>query len=191
MFAAENGLKGDPRLQAISDAIRVVPHFPKPGIMFQDITTLLLDHKAFKDTVDIFVDRYRDMDISVVAGVEARGFMFGPSIALAIGAKFVPLRKPRKLPGEVIAEAYDLEYGSDCLEMHVGAVHPGERVIVIDDLVATGGTLSAAIRLLERVGAQVVECACVIGLREVKGQRRLNGKPLYILVEPREIDGCY
>ncbi|XP_039007870.1 adenine phosphoribosyltransferase 5-like [Hibiscus syriacus] len=190
MFAAENGLKGDPRLQAISDAIRVVPHFPKQGIMFQDITTLLLDHKAFQHTIDIFVDRYRDMDISVIAGVEARGFMFGPSIALAIGAKFVPLRKPKKLPGEVIAEAYELEYGTDCLEMHVGAIPPGERVIVIDDLVATGGTLSAAIRLLERVGAEVVECACVIGLREVKGQRRLNGKPLYILVEPREIDGC-
>ncbi|KAL4298265.1 hypothetical protein GQ457_12G020150 [Hibiscus cannabinus] len=191
MFAAENGLKGDPRLQAISNAIRVVPHFPKQGIMFQDITTLLLDHKAFKHTVDIFVDRYKGMDISVVAGVEARGFMFGTAIALAIGAKFVPLRKPKKLPGEVIAEAYELEYGSDCLEMHVGAVEAGERAIVIDDLVATGGTLSAAIRLLERVGAQVVECGCVIGLREVKGQRRLNGKPLYILVEPREIDGCY
>ncbi|KAG4195215.1 hypothetical protein ERO13_A06G098600v2 [Gossypium hirsutum] len=190
MFAAENGLKGDARLQAISNAIRVVPHFPKQGIMFQDITTLLLDHKAFKNTVDIFVDRYKDMDISVVAGVEARGFMFGPTIALAIGAKFVPLRKPKKLPGEVIAEAYELEYGSDCLEMHVGAVEAGERAIVIDDLVATGGTLSAAISLLERVGAEVVECACVIGLREVKGQRRLNGKPLYILVEPREIDSC-
>ncbi|KAG6585477.1 Adenine phosphoribosyltransferase 5, partial [Cucurbita argyrosperma subsp. sororia] len=121
MFAAENGLKGDPRLQGISQAIRVVPHFPKPGIMFQDITTLLLDHKAFKDTVDIFVDRYRGMNISVVAGVEARGFMFGPSIALAIGAKFVPLRKPRKLPGEVISEAYDLEYGNDCLEMQIDA----------------------------------------------------------------------
>ncbi|KAK4600756.1 hypothetical protein RGQ29_010395 [Quercus rubra] len=187
MFAAENGLKGDPRLQAISQAIRVVPHFPKPGIMFQDITTLLLDHKAFKDTVDIFVDRYRDMGISVVAGVEARGFMFGPSIALAIGAKFVPLRKPRKLPGEVISEAYVLEYGTDCLEMHVGAVQTGERALVIDDLVATGGTLSAAIRLL---GAEVIECACVIGLPEVKGQCRLNGKPLYILVEPREIDNC-
>ncbi|KAJ6856399.1 adenine phosphoribosyltransferase 5-like [Populus alba x Populus x berolinensis] len=190
MFAAENGLKGDPRLQGISEAIRVVPHFPKPGIMFQDITTLLLDHKAFKDTVDIFVDRYRDMGISVVAGVEARGFMFGPAIALAIGAKFVPLRKPRKLPGEVIAESYELEYGTDCLEMHVGAVEPGERAIVIDDLVATGGTLSAAIRLLERMEAEVVECACVIGLREVKGQCRLNGKPLYILVEPRQIDNC-
>lgn len=191
MFASENGLKGDPRLQAISDAIRVVPHFPKEGIMFQDITTLLLNHKAFKDTVDIFVDRYRNMNISVVAGVEARGFMFGPSVALAIGAKFVPLRKPKKLPGEVIAEAYELEYGTDCLEMHVGAVQPGERAIVIDDLVATGGTLSAAIKLLERVGAQVVECACVVGLREVKGQRRLDGKPLYILVEPRPIDGYY
>ncbi|XP_071903290.1 adenine phosphoribosyltransferase 5 isoform X3 [Coffea arabica] len=98
MFAEENGLRGDPRLQGISDAIRVIPHFPKPGIMFQDITTLLLDHKAFKDTIDIFVERYREMDISVVAGVEARGFMFGPSIALAIGAKFLPLRKPGKLP---------------------------------------------------------------------------------------------
>ncbi|KAG7029503.1 Adenine phosphoribosyltransferase 5 [Cucurbita argyrosperma subsp. argyrosperma] len=191
MFAAENGLKGDPRLQGISQAIRVVPHFPKPGIMFQDITTLLLDHKAFKDTVDIFVDRYRGMNISVVAGVEARGFMFGPSIALAIGAKFVPLRKPRKLPGEVISEAYDLEYGTDCLEMHNDAVKAGERALVIDDLVATGGTLSAAIKLLERMGAEVVECACVVGLREVKGQRRLNGKPLYILVEPRQLDDCF
>lgn len=190
MFAAENGLRGDPRLQGISEAIRVVPHFPKKGIMFQDITTLLLNHKAFKDTVDIFVDRYRDMDISVVAGIEARGFMFGPSIALAIGAKFVPLRKPGKLPGERISESYVLEYGTDCLEMHVGAVQPGERAVVIDDLVATGGTLSAAIRLLERMDAKVVECGCVIGLPEAKGQNRLNGKPLYILVEPRELEDC-
>ncbi|KAK4274443.1 hypothetical protein QN277_017661 [Acacia crassicarpa] len=188
MFAEENGLKGDPRLQAISQAIRVVPHFPKQGIMFQDITTLLLDHKAFKNAIDIFVDRYRDMHISVVAGVEARGFMFGPPIALGIGAKFVPLRKPRKLPGEVISEKYELEYGSDCLELHIGAVQPGERTLIIDDMVATGGTLSAAIRLLERVGADVVECACVIGVPEVKGHCRLNGKPLYVLVEPREID---
>ncbi|XP_038695883.1 adenine phosphoribosyltransferase 5-like isoform X2 [Tripterygium wilfordii] len=153
MYAAENGLNGDPRLEAIHQAIRVVPDFPKPG-------------------------------------VEARGFMFGPSIALAIGAKFVPLRKPRKLPGKVISEAYELEYGTDCLEMHIDAVQPGERALVIDDVVATGGTLSAAIRLLERVGADVVECACVIGLREVKGQCRLNGKPVYILIEPRLVDNC-
>ncbi|GMH07022.1 hypothetical protein Nepgr_008862 [Nepenthes gracilis] len=190
MFAAENGLKGDPRLKAISEAIRVIPNFPKPGIMFQDITTLLLDHNAFKHTIDIFVDRYRDMDISVVAGVEARGFMFGPSIALAIGAKFVPLRKPRKLPGEVISESYVLEYGTDSLEMHVGAVRPGDRALIIDDLVATGGTLFAAINLLERSGAEVTECACVIGLPIVKERFRSNGKRLYFLVEPRQLEDC-
>ncbi|XP_037491813.1 adenine phosphoribosyltransferase 2 isoform X4 [Jatropha curcas] len=111
LLSRENGLQGDPRLKAISDAIRVVPHFPKPG-------------------------------------VEARGFIFGPSIALAIGAKFVPLRKPKKLPGEVISEEYVLEYGNDCLEIHIGAIKHGERAIIIDDLVATGGTLSAAITLL-------------------------------------------
>ncbi|XP_027331097.1 adenine phosphoribosyltransferase 5-like isoform X2 [Abrus precatorius] len=192
MFCQKNGAKGeDPRLQAISEAIRVVPHFPKQGIMFQDITTLLLDHKAFKDAVDIFIDRYRDMSISVVAGVEARGFIFGSSIALGIGAKFVPLCKPQKLPGEVISEKYVLEYGTDCLEMHLGAVKPSERVIIVDDLVATGGTLSAAIRLLERAGGEVVECACVIGLPDLKVQCRLNGKPLYILVEPRQVENCF
>ncbi|RWW19241.1 hypothetical protein GW17_00016722 [Ensete ventricosum] len=147
MLEEENGVV-DPRLQAIKAAIRVVPHFPKPGIMFNDITTMLLRPKVFKDAVEIFVDRYRDMSISAVAGVEARGFIFGPPIALALGAKFIPLRKPKKLPGEVISESYVLEYGTDSLEMHVGAVQPGERVIIIDDLVATGGTLCAAINLL-------------------------------------------
>ncbi|XP_022568529.1 adenine phosphoribosyltransferase 2 isoform X1 [Brassica napus] len=149
MFAVENGLQGDPRLQTISDAIRVIPHFPKTGIMFQDITTLLLDPVAFKHVVDIFVDRYKHMNISLVAGVEARGFIFGPPIALAIGAKFVPLRKPGKLPGRVISEEYELEYGNDRLEMSMEAVKTHERALVIDDLVATGGTLSASINLLD------------------------------------------
>uniref|UniRef100_A0A0E0HRR5 adenine phosphoribosyltransferase n=2 Tax=Oryza nivara TaxID=4536 RepID=A0A0E0HRR5_ORYNI len=158
----------DPRLQGISDAIRVVPHFPKQGIMFNDITPLLLRPGVFKDAVDIFVERYRGMAIAAVAGIEARGFIFGPAIALAIGAKFIPLRKPKKLPGEVISETYVLEYGTDCLQMHVGAIEPGERVLIVDDLVATGGTLCAAIRLLERAGADVVECACLIGLPKFK-----------------------
>ncbi|CAN6936753.1 unnamed protein product [Brassica oleracea] len=184
MFAVENGLQGDPRLQTISDAIRVIPHFPKTGIMFQDITTLLLDPVAFKHVVDIFVDRYKHMNISLVAGVEARGFIFGPPIALAIGAKFVPLRKPGKLPGRVISEEYELEYGNDRLEMSMEAVKTHERALVIDDLVATGGTLSASINLLERAGAEVVECACVVGLPKFKGECRLKGKPLYVLVEP-------
>ncbi|KAG2681482.1 hypothetical protein I3843_11G147400 [Carya illinoinensis] len=173
----------DPRIHGIKTKIRVVPNFPKPGIMFQDITTLLLDPKAFKDTIDLFVERYKGKNISVVAGVEARGFIFGPPIALAIGAKFVPLRKPRKLPGQVISEEYILEYGRDCLEMHVGAVEPGERALVVDDLIATGGTLCAAMNLLECVGAEVVECACLIELPELKGRGRLKGKPLYVLVE--------
>lgn len=174
---------GDPRIHDIKTKIRVVPDFPKPGIMFQDITTLLLDPKAFKDTIDLFVERYKSKNISVVAGVEARGFIFGPPIALAIGAKFVPLRKPKKLPGKVISEEYVLEYGRDCLEMHVGAVEPGERALVVDDLIATGGTLCAAMNLIERAGAEVVECACVIELPDLKGRERLKGKPLYILVE--------
>ncbi|KAF5729869.1 adenine phosphoribosyltransferase 4-like [Tripterygium wilfordii] len=173
----------DPRIHGIKNKIRVVPNFPKPGIMFQDITTLLLDPKAFRDTIDLFVERYKGKNISVVAGIEARGFIFGPPIALAIGAKFVPLRKPKKLPGEVIFEEYVLEYGRDCLEMHVGAVQPGENALVVDDLIATGGTLRAAMNLLERAGAEVVECACVIELPDLKGRERLNGKPLFVLVE--------
>ncbi|KAF3604851.1 hypothetical protein DY000_02047138, partial [Brassica cretica] len=172
----------DPRIPKIASSIRVIPDFPKPGIMFQDITTLLLDTEAFKDTIDIFVERYKGKGISVVAGVEARGFIFGPPIALAIGAKFVPLRKPKKLPGKVISEEYSLEYGTDKIEMHVGAVEPGERAIIIDDLIATGGTLAAAIRLLERVGVTIAECACVIELPVLKGREKLGETPLFILV---------
>ncbi|CAN1274412.1 Adenine phosphoribosyltransferase 1, chloroplastic [Linum perenne] len=172
----------DPRLAGIASAIRVIPDFPKPGIMFQDITTLLLDVEAFKDTIDLFVERYKDKGISVVAGIEARGFIFGPPLALAIGAKFVPLRKPKKLPGEVISEEYSLEYGTDKIEMHVGAVQAGERALVVDDLIATGGTLNAAIKLLERVGVEVYECACLIELPELKGRDRLGDKPLFVLV---------
>ncbi|KAL0738778.1 hypothetical protein Bca4012_014988 [Brassica carinata] len=189
-----NKQEEDPRINGIKTKIRVVPDFPKKGIMFQDITTVLLDPKAFKDTIDLFVERYRDKNISdiaikatfvVISGIEARGFLFGPPIALAIGAKFVPLRKPKKLPGETIFEEYELEYGNDRLEMHVGAVEAGDRALVVDDLIATGGTLCAAINLLERVGAEVVECACVIELPELKGRQRLKGKPLCMLVEYR------
>uniref|UniRef100_A0A161ZZ10 adenine phosphoribosyltransferase n=2 Tax=Daucus carota subsp. sativus TaxID=79200 RepID=A0A161ZZ10_DAUCS len=170
------------RIAKISSTIRIIPDFPKPGIMFHDITTLLLDHAAFKDTIDLFVERYKDMNISVVAGVEARGFIFGPPIALAIGAKFVPLRKPNRLPGEVISEEYSLEYGTDIMEMHLGAVQAGDQALVVDDLIATGGTLCAAMKLLERVGAHVVECACVVELVELKGRDRLGEKPLFVLV---------
>ncbi|KAJ6851911.1 adenine phosphoribosyltransferase 1-like [Iris pallida] len=180
---ASSSNEEDPRLQRIASSIRVIPNFPKPGVMFQDITTTLLDPKAFRDTIDLFVERYREKGITVVAGIEARGFIFGPPIALDIGAKFVPIRKPKKLPGEVISEEYTLEYGTDKIEMHVGAVQPGDRVLVIDDLIATGGTLCAAIKLLERVGAEVVESACVIELPELKGRDKLGDRPLFVLVK--------
>jgi len=180
MSATKNG---DPRVAYISDSIRAIPDFPHKGIMFWDVTTLLLDHKAFKDTIDIFVERYQDQKIDAIVGIEARGFIFGPPIALAIGAKFVPMRKPKKLPGPVIRQEYSLEYGTDCIEMHTGAIEKGERVVVIDDLIATGGTLGASLKLLEQVGAEVVECGCLIELVDLKGRKKLGGKPLYILVE--------
>ncbi|XP_076947394.1 adenine phosphoribosyltransferase 4-like [Bidens hawaiensis] len=190
MSSGKNGESLD-RIDGIKSSLRVISNFPKQGLTFLDITTLLLDPKAFKDTFDLFVERYKHENISVVAGIEARGFMFGPAIALAIGAKFVPLRKPKKLPvintGEVISEKHELEYGSNCLEMHVGAVKSGDRVIIHDDLIATGGTICAVMNLLERGGAEVVECACVIEAPELKGRERLmsRGKPLYALVEVR------
>lgn len=179
-------MASDGRVERIASTIRVIPDFPKPGILFQDITTLLLDPQAFRDTTDLFVERYKDKGITVVAGVEARGFIFGPPIALAIGAKFVPIRKPKKLPGEVISEEYSLEYGTDKIEMHVGAVQPNDRALIVDDLIATGGTLCAAAKLIERVGAEVVECACVIELPELKGRDKLGNRPVFVLVKAEE-----
>ncbi|GBG62941.1 hypothetical protein CBR_g34312 [Chara braunii] len=173
----------DARVKGIAESIRSIRDFPKPGILFRDVTTLLLNPKAFKDCIDICVERYAESKIDVVAGIEARGFIFGPPIALALGAKFVPVRKAKKLPGEVIGEEYSLEYGTDKIEIHVGAVNPGDRIIVVDDLIATGGTLGAALRLMERVGGEVVECVCVIELPELKGRAKLNGKPLFTVVE--------
>ncbi|KAL5224567.1 hypothetical protein ABZP36_011206 [Zizania latifolia] len=183
---AAAGADFDARVARIASTIRVIPDFPKPGIMFQDITTMLLNPEAFRDTIDLFVERYKDKGITVIAGVEARGFIFGPTIALALNAKFIPLRKPKKLPGEVISEEYSLEYGTDKIEMHVGAVEPNDRAVVVDDLIATGGTLCAAVKLIERAGAEVVECACVIELPELKGRDKLGNKPVFVLVKADE-----
>jgi len=174
---------GDPRVKGIEESIRAIPDWPIKGIMFRDITTLALNPKAFQDTIDIFVERYKSYNLTAVAGIEARGFIFGPPIALALGIKFVMIRKPKKLPGEVVSQEYKLEYGTDKIEMHKGAVVEGDRVLLIDDLVATGGTLGAGIALVERVGAEVVECACVIELPALKGREKLGKTPLYVVVE--------
>lgn len=156
------------------DAIRTIPDYPKPGIMFRDITTLLGDARAFRRAVDELVQPFAGTKIDKVAGVEARGFILGGAVAHQLSAGFVPVRKKGKLPHHVVAMEYALEYGSDIIEMHVDAVEPGQRVVLVDDLIATGGTAEAAVKLLREAGA-VVEAACfVVDLPDLGGRARLE-----------------
>lgn len=167
----------------IRDSIRGIPNFPKPGILFWDVTTLMLNPSAFRFCIDMFSQRYKDLKVDVVAGFEARGLIFGAPLAIALNCAFVPLRKPGKLPGEVLSQEYITEYSRDKICMHVGAVQPGQRVVLVDDLIATGGTMAAGINLVRGAGGEVVEAACVIELPDLKGKAKLGGVPLYILVE--------
>lgn len=154
--------------------IRTIPDHPKPGIQFRDITTLLLDPEGLRRAVDGIADRHRAGGIDLVVGIEARGFIFGTAIAYQLGLGFVPIRKPGKLPGKTIGQDFDLEYGSDRVELHVGAIEAGQKVLLVDDLIATGGTAEAAVGLLREVGAEVAECAFVIALPDLGGVERLE-----------------
>jgi adenine phosphoribosyltransferase len=169
----------------LAKLVRAIPDYPKPGILFRDVTTLLKHPVGFRATVDALVARYRDARIDKVAGIEARGFILGAPLAYALGVGFVPLRKKGKLPGERIGHDYELEYGTDRVEMHLDAVGPGERVLVVDDLIATGGTAEAGVRLVGLVGGVVVECAFVIDLPELGGRKRLEaaGHQVFTLIE--------
>ena len=168
----------------LADAIRTIPDYPKPGIMFRDITTLLGDAAAFRETVDRLVALYRAARIDKVAGIEARGFILGGAVAHQLGVGFIPLRKKGKLPHKVIAMEYDLEYGTDVIEMHHDACGARERVLVIDDLIATGGTAEAAIKLLRQAGAEVAAAAFVVDLPDLGGVSRLEalGVPVSALL---------
>jgi adenine phosphoribosyltransferase len=159
---------------AIRGLIRSIPNYPKPGIVFRDITTLLMSPRGFRRTVDELVQPYAGTRIDKVAGIEARGFILGGAVAHQLATGFVPVRKKGKLPWETIGQDYDLEYGSDRVEMHTDAVARGEQVLLVDDLVATGGTALAAIRLIERSGGRIVGCAFVIDLPDLGGSRRLR-----------------
>ncbi len=165
-------------------AIRTIPDYPKKGIMFRDITTLLGNARAFRSAVDQLVQPYAGIKIDKVAGIEARGFILGGAVAHQLSVGFVPIRKKGKLPHTVIGEDYDLEYGKDRVEIHADAVNKGDNVIVIDDLIATGGTAFAAIKLLERAGAKIVGCAFVIDLPELGGADKIRalGKDVSALV---------
>jgi adenine phosphoribosyltransferase len=154
--------------------IRTIPDYPKPGIEFRDITTLLADPVGFREAVDAMVKVHAVETIDHVVGIEARGFILGGAMAHQLSAGFVPVRKKGKLPGETLEECYDLEYGSDTLEIHVGALKKGDRVLLVDDLLATGGTAEAAVKLIERLGARVIACSFVIDLPDLGGRARLE-----------------
>ena len=162
--------------------IREVPDFPKPGILFYDITTLLKDPLALRQAVDRFVWMFSGRHIDKVVGIESRGFMFGPIVAYNLNAGFVPVRKPGKLPAETVRATYDLEYGSDAIEMHRDAVAPGERVLIVDDLVATGGTALATAKLIESVGGTVAGLGFMIELTFLPGREKLQGYDVVSLI---------
>lgn len=161
-------------ISTLQSLIRIIPDYPKPGIQFRDVTTLLRDPKGLQLAVDGIADRHRQGGIDVVVGIEARGFIFGTAVAYSLGCGFVPLRKPGKLPGKTVGRSFDLEYGSDRIEIHADAVEARTRVLLVDDLIATGGTASAAIELLREVGAELVECDFVVALPELGGVARLE-----------------
>ncbi len=167
----------------LKDLIREVKDFPKVGINFYDITTLLKDPKGFRETVDGLDAHYKGRKIDIVVGIEARGYFFAPAIALALGAGFVPVRKPKKLPHTVKSIAYDLEYGQDTLEVHADAIEPGQNVLIIDDVLATGGTASAVARLVETLGGTVSGLGFVIELAFLNGRSKLDKYDLYSLIQ--------
>ena len=162
--------------------IREVPDFPKPGILFYDITTLLKDKTGLRGVIDGLKDHYRDTQVDVVLGIEARGFIFAPALAYALGAGFVPVRKPNKLPAECVRVTYDLEYGTDSLEMHRDAVGQGQSVLIVDDLLATGGTAAATAELASGLGAQIAGLAFVIELDFLRGRERLAKYDVFSLL---------
>jgi len=172
----------DPRLDLISEAIREVPDFPKPGILFYDITTLLADAAAFSATIDLLIERYRDRNIDHVVAIESRGFIFGAPLAIALGRPLNILRKPGKLPADTDEVSYDLEYGSATLQIHRGELQAGGHAVIIDDLLATGGTAAAAIELVRRQGAEVTEVAFVIELADLGGRAKLEPAPVFSLL---------
>jgi adenine phosphoribosyltransferase len=167
----------------LSETVRSIPDFPKKGIVFRDITTLLKDAEALRNAVDLLSSRYEHSKIDKVVCIESRGFILGSALAVSLGAGFVPVRKKGKLPAEVIREQYALEYGTDVIEMHVDAIQPGERVLLHDDLLATGGTMCAAIRLVEKLQANIVGISFLIELSFLQGRKNLKDYDIYSLVQ--------
>jgi adenine phosphoribosyltransferase len=159
-----------------------VPDFPKPGILFYDITTLLKDPAGLKGVIDALTAQCLNRPVDLVLGIEARGFIFAPAVAYALGAGFIPVRKPKKLPARTVREEYQLEYGTDCVEIHADAIQPGQNVLIVDDLLATGGTAAAVARLVEKLGGKVTGLGFVVELDFLKGREKLTGYDVFSLL---------
>ncbi|MDD9196491.1 adenine phosphoribosyltransferase [Aliivibrio sp. S3MY1] len=167
-------------LELIKNSIKSIPDYPKAGIMFRDVTSLMEDPKAYQATIQLLVEKYKQGGFTKIVGTEARGFLFGAPLALELGVGFIPVRKPGKLPRPTIAQTYDLEYGTDTLEIHTDAIVEGDKVLVVDDLLATGGTIEATVKLIRQLGGDVEHAAFVINLPEIGGQTRLEGLGLNV-----------
>ena len=170
-------------MSSLADLVRNIPDWPKPGIQFKDITTLLSDPRGLAETIDGMAAPFQGKGIELVLGTEARGFLFAPAVALRLGAGVALARKPGKLPWKTVRESYDLEDGTDALELHQDAVKPGQKVLLVDDLLATGGTMLAAARLVEGLGGQVAGCAFLIELSFLPGRRKLSPRPVHSLIQ--------
>jgi adenine phosphoribosyltransferase len=168
--------------EPLKQLIRTVPDFPKPGILFYDITTLLKDKVGMAQLIDAFAAYYIGKEIDLVLGIEARGFIFGPALAYRLNAGFVPVRKPKKLPAPTAKVTYDLEYGTDSLEIHLDAIEPGQRVIIVDDLLATGGTMEATVKLVRQLGGEIAGLAFAIELDFLKGREKFEGYDVFSLL---------
>lgn len=171
------------KIEELKALVRDVPDFPKKGIIFKDITTLIGDENGFKAVIDILYERYKDQHITKIACIESRGFVFGAALADRLRAGVILIRKPGKLPYKTITETYELEYGTDSLQVHIDAATPEDKVLIIDDLLATGGTASASVNLIKRLGAEVVECAFVIELTFLEGVKKLEGIPVFSILK--------
>ena len=169
-------------MDALKKLIREVPDFPKPGINFYDITTLLKDSNGLKLTIDALTDEYSSQKIDTVIGVESRGFIFGAPLAYQLGAGFVPVRKPKKLPAETVSVSYELEYGSDTLEIHKDAVGEGQKVLIVDDLLATGGTARAVVDLVQKLGGNIIGLSFIVELTFLNGREKFNGLDVRSLI---------
>ena len=172
--------------EPLKHLVRTVPDFPKPGILFYDITTLLKDKAGFAQLIDALAAYYIDKKIDLVLGIEARGFIFGPALAYRLNAGFVPVRKPKKLPAPTARVSYDLEYGTDAVEIHLDAIEPGQRVIIVDDLLATGGTMEATVKLVKQLGGDIAGLAFAVELDFLKGRERFTEYDVFSLLHYSE-----